>query len=332
MAPLHDLGRFGLPATLRELDQRRIIGFMIRRSTSATGLTLLVLVASACVTAPTQPGASSAAASSPTAEPTGTFPSPGISATSVPSPASAATSTAAPSGLHDAIDAARRLLDAQAFDVDMDLRREKRPDDPIETLIVAEGRVEPSIGRGHLRVDFSGLIAIPESSEPPDPNSTAEVIWTPEEMFARSATLPGDPWEARTRAEGRSGGGYVGRLPDEVLGLARLVASSRPQEVKALEDAPIDGENARRWLIRMPVEATAVEGVPADVPSAAQLRDTDGVEAIEVEVWLVDGSVRRIRYVIAREKAAYGGPDRTTVTYDWSQAASDESIVVPPPQ
>ena len=104
-------------------------------------------------------------------------------------------------------------------------------------------------------------------------------------MYARSATVPKDPWEARSRTEGRSGGGYVGRLPDEVLGLARLIASSRAEEVKALEDAPIDGENARRWLIRMPVEATAVEGVPADVPSAAQLRETYGVEAIEVEVW-----------------------------------------------
>ncbi len=166
-----------------------------------------------------------------------------MSATSVPSPSSSATSTAAPSGLHDAIDAARELLDAQAFDVEMDLRREKRPDDPVETLIVAEGRVEPAIGRGHLRVDFSGLVAIPGASEPPDSNLIAEVIWTPEEMFARSATVPKDPWEARSRAEGRSGGGYVGRLPDEVLGLARLIASSRPEEVKALEDAPIDGEN-----------------------------------------------------------------------------------------
>ncbi len=213
----------------------------------------------------------------------------------------------------------------------MDLRREKRPDDPVETLIVAEGRVEPAIGRGHLRVDLGGLVAIPGASEPPASDLIAEVIWTPEEMYARSATVPKETWEARSRAEGRSGGGYIGRLPDEVLGLARLIASSRPEEVKALEEAPIDGEKARRWLIRMPVEATAIEGVPADVPSATQLRDTYGVEAIDVEVWLVGGTLRRIRYVIAREKAAYGGPDRTTVTYDWSQAESDESIVVPPP-
>ena len=77
----------------------------------------------------------------------------------------------------------------------MDLRREKGPDDPVETLLVAAGRVEPVIGRGQLRVDFSGLVAIPGASEPPDSNAIAEVVWTPGEMYARSATVPKDPWE-----------------------------------------------------------------------------------------------------------------------------------------
>ena len=48
------------------------------------------------------------------------------------------------------------------------------------------------------------------------------------------------------------------------------------------------------------------------------LRDIYGIDAMDMEVWLVDGMLRRVRYAIAREKALYGGPDRTTVTYDWS--------------
>jgi len=80
-----------------------------------------------------------------------------------------------------------------------------------------------------------------------------------------------------------------------------------------------------------PGESAVVEGVPADVPDAVALREAYGVEAIEIEVWLVDGALRRLRYEIARAKAPYGGPDRTTVTYDWSPATSADPIVVPAP-
>ena len=46
---------------------------------------------------------------------------------------------------------------------------------------------------------------------------------------------------------------------------------------------------------------TATEGVPADVPSATQLRETYGVEAIEVEVWLVADQLRRLRFAFASD-------------------------------
>ena len=71
---------------------------------------------------------------------------------------------------------------------------------------------------------------------------------------------------ARSRAEARTSSGYLGRIPDEVLGLVTLVATSQPDKITALEGAQIDGEEAQRWLVRVPVEAAVVEGVPAERP------------------------------------------------------------------
>jgi hypothetical protein len=230
----------------------------------------------------------------------------------------------------DPIDAARELLKTQAAAVVMDVRRGKRPADPVETLILFEGPVEPALGRGQARLDFSGLVAIPGASASPGQDSIVELIWTPEDLYARSATRPGEAWETRSRAEARINSGYLGRVPDEVLGLVKLIATSQRDKITALEGAKLGGIEARRWLVRVPVEAAVVEGVPAEVPDAAVLRDAYDTDALDVEVWLVDGMLRRVRYAIAREKALYGGPDRTTVTYDWSLAPSADPIVVPP--
>jgi len=230
---------------------------------------------------------------------------------------------------HDAIEAARELLETRAADVDMDVRREKRAADPVETLILFEGRVEPALGRGHMRLDFGGLLAVPSATAPPQPDSI-EVVWTPDELHARSPIRPTEAWVTRSRTEARVGSPYVVRVLDEVLGLVTLVATSEPDKITALEDAQIDGEEAQRWLIRVPAAAAVVEGVPAELPDATVLHDIYGIDAIDVEVWLVDGVLRRVRYAIAREKALYGGPDRTTVTYDWSPTPRADPIVVPP--
>jgi len=241
--------------------------------------------------------------------------------------------TAAPgaSDPHVAIEGGRALLDAQAATLVMSIRRAKGPEDPVEILIVGEGRVEPARGLGHLQLDLSGMLAIPGTTASPSPDWIIEVIWTPDQLHARVPARPNDTWTSRSRADARTGSGLVGRLPDEVLGLVKLVATSRPDQIVALEDERIDGEAARRWLVRVPVESAVAEGVPAEVPDTSALLDSYGVEAIDVEVWLVDGAVRRLRYEISREHAPYGGPDRTTVTYDWSSAAGAEPIVVPTP-
>jgi hypothetical protein len=242
------------------------------------------------------------------------------SASVVPSPAS-----------NEAIEAARGLMLAEAAEITMDVRRQKRESDPIETLLMLDGRVEPALGRGHVRADFSGLFAIPGASPSPGLESVIELVWTPDELFARSPAQPDKGWTARSRADARTSSGLIGRLPDEVDGLVTVVAQGDPSAVVPADDATLDGNTARRWTLRVPVEDAATEGVPFDVPNASVLRDTYGIDEIEIEAWLVGDVLRRLRYAIAREQAAYGGPDRTTVTYDWSPVEHAEPIVVPTP-
>jgi hypothetical protein len=93
----------------------------------------------------------------------------------------------------------------------------------------------------------------------------------------------------------------------------------------------MDGQVADRWLVQVPVDAAVIEGVPADTPDATTVRATYSVDDITIEAWLVRGDVRRLRYALEREHAPYGGPDRMTVTYDWSPANDPGPIVVPSP-
>ena len=59
------------------------------------------------------------------------------------------------------------------------------------------------------------------------------------------------------------------------------------------------------------------------------LRQIYEITELPIEVWLVDGEIRRLRYAFAREKALYGGPDRTTTTYDWIPASDQLPIELP---
>jgi hypothetical protein len=256
---------------------------------------------------------------------------PSDAATASPTPTQAPASIVPSGGSNEAIEAARRLMLSDGAEIAMDVRRQKRESDPIETLITLDGRVEPALGRGQIRVDFSGLFALPGASPSPTLDSVIELVWTPDELFARSPAQPDTGWTARSRADARLNGGVIGRLPDEVDGLVKLVAQGDQGSVLPAADGSIDGQVARRWTLRVPIEDAAAEGVPLDVPNAAVMRDTYGIEAVEIGAWLVDGVLRRLRYKIAREHAAYGGPDRTTVTYDWTPTESAEPIAVPTP-
>ena len=205
--------------------------------------------------------------------------------------------------------------------------REKRATDPIETLITGAGRVEPAIGRGRVSYDLAGLFAPPGETPPPSSPDVVDVIWTPNDMYVRLAQR--SAWESRTREHGRENGGLIGRLPDEVLGLVALVAESDPSRAVALEAADLDGATAERWSVSVPIEAAALDGVPADAPDADTIRRQYGISDIDIEAWLVDDQLRRLRVAFRREKAQYGGTDVTTTTYDWQRASDGTPIAIP---
>ncbi len=201
------------------------------------------------------------------------------------------------------------LLELDGARVTMGVDRWKGEDGP-EHLIVGDGGVEPAAARGRMRYDLSGLVAIPGGS--PSPLDRIDVAWDDETLWGRPAD--GDAWEANERQAARETGGLIGRLPDEVVGLVEVVAASGAGSVTTLP--PEAG--AARYLVAVPIDAAADLGVPADTPNADVIREANGIDEIPVEVWLRDGEVVRLRYSFEREKALYGGPDRTQVTYDWT--------------
>jgi hypothetical protein len=225
--------------------------------------------------------------------------------------------------------AAQHLLATKAFDLELKILRAQRSTDPVVTLVTGRGRMEPPAGRGHVQYDFTGLLAPPGSSAKPTASDLVELVWTPENEYVRLVGDATAKYQAKTRDVARQTGGVVGRLPDEVLGLATLVAQSQPSQAHALEPAQLAGFAADRWTIAIPVEDAAVAGVPGYLPDADAIRQTYGTSHLDVEVWLIGGVLRRLQYQLARDHAPYGGPDKTTTTYDWLNAADDIAIEVP---
>jgi hypothetical protein len=252
---------------------------------------------------------------------------PGPAASSAGSVEPAGPSASAASG--SARLAAQHLLTTKAFDLELKILREKRSTDPVQTLVEGSGRMEPATGRGHVRYDFTGLLTPPGTSPSPSAPNVVELVWTPDDEYVRLARDAAGKYETQTREHARETGGIVGRLPDEVLGLATLVAQSQPSQAHPLEPAELAGFAAERWTITVPVEAAAAAGVPGYLPDAAAIRSQYGKSEIDIEVWLIGGVLRRLQYQLAREQAPYGGPDRTTTTYDWLNAADDIEIEVP---
>jgi hypothetical protein len=211
----------------------------------------------------------------------------------------------------------------------MSVIREQRPGDPVETLVTGSGRVEPARDRGHVEYDLTGLIAPRSPAPSPATSEVIEVIWTPDEVSVRIAGVQRGDWQSRTRDEARMSGGLIGRLPDETSGLLTVVAGSQPGQTVPLEPADLDGAAAERWMVTVPIEVAAAAGVPADVPDADTIRRLYGIEDTEIEVWLVDGALRRLRFELRREEAPYGGPERTITTYDWRPPIDPTPIELP---
>lgn len=252
-------------------------------------------------------------------------PDPADTGASVAPPASAArsaspaASSAGPSGIPSASEptpagdevlaAVEALTRLQGARVTMAVDRWKGEVGP-ERLVSAQGDLMPLDERGRVVYDLSSLFAVPGASA--SPLDRIDLAWNRTTMWVWPADGMTD-WEEATRAHARENGGIIGRLPDELLGLARAVAAADPADVTGL---PPDGE-ATRYLVPVPVELAVGHGVPSDTPHADVVRDAYGIDEIPVEVWLRDGEVVRLRYSFERERAPHGGPDRTQTTYDW---------------
>ena len=161
--------------------------------------------------------------------------------------------------------------------------------------------------------DLSTLLAVPGAS--PGPLDQPEVAWDAERFWIRGSG-EGPAWEAMAREEAREGGGLLGRLPDDPLGLLRAAGEADPGAIEPLPPDP-DHPTAERHLVPVPLDAAQAAGVPADTPHADVIRDQYDVDAIPLEVSVENGLVVRVRHTLRREESLGGGPDETTTTYDW---------------
>jgi hypothetical protein len=268
-----------------------------------------------------------------------------VASSSLPVPSSPPVGSAAPpnasanANLDTPKIAAQHLLATKAYDLQLKIVREQGPTDPVETLVTGAGRMEPPTGRGHVRYDFTGLFA--GSGTSPAPSASAgssaapslsrivDLVWTPDNEYLRTSSDANAKYQAQTRVRARQSGGVVGRLPDEVLGLATLIAGSDPSQARPLDPAELGGFVADRWTIAIPVDAAAAAGVPGYLPNADAIRQQYGTSEIDVEVWIIGGVLRRFKYELARAQGPGGGPDRTTTMYDWLNASDDVAIEVP---
>lgn len=250
----------------------------------------------------------------------GTTDSPSPDSVSPPPSASPALSSSpapSPEGTDvSPIDAANALLALDVVAMTMTVERVKG-EAPGELLVSGEGQLDPTGRRGQLRYDLTTLFAVPDASS--RPRDIWEVAWSEDRVWARS-TAEGGEWTVLDRQHAADFGGLIGRLPNEAHGLIGLVAEADVTSV-----APVASD---RFRVSLPIEELAHRGVPADAPDAEVIRRTYGVEAVDLEVSIVQGLVRQVRYVFHRDEARYGGPDRTTVTYEY--LPSDAELVVPP--
>lgn len=255
-------------------------------------------------------------------------PSPGGAVSASPSPVPSASPAASLSPTVDdtgPIEAAKVLLGRDLVSVAMMVERAKGKE-PAEVLVHGDGLLDLALGRGRVRYDLTALLAVPGAS--PDPLDLVEVAWDEDRFWALSIGEEAGGWQAMDRADATTNGGLIGRLPNEGLGLVVLVAGADETSVEPLPPDQLGDRPASRSRVTIPIVAAAESGVPADAPDAEAIRRLYGVDAVDLEVWVVDGALRRIRYAFAR-KALYGGPDLTTVTYDYDPETSDD-LVVPP--
>jgi hypothetical protein len=203
-----------------------------------------------------------------------------------------------------------------------------REGEPEELLITADALVDPASDRGRGAVDFSGILASPSGS-PITTQTRYEIAWDPDWTWTMVESDTGEPvWGRIPRAEAAVRGGLLGRMPDELLGPLRLAAGADAGGVAPLAPADLDGLPAVRFAVPVSAADVVAQGIPAPSLSVAQFTEAYGMDVV-LEIWLVGDQLRRIVLVLERERALYGGPDRTETIHD-VRPASEEELDVPP--
>jgi hypothetical protein len=202
--------------------------------------------------------------------------------------------------------------------------RRLKPNVPDEVTAVAAGVVDPAADRGRMR--FELLPNDPEGS--PFALGPIDIAWDPIDYWTTAG--PDDPdrvWRHTTRAAAPAMA-LIGRVNEEPLALVRLAGGAGLGDVHAGPPARLGGKIAEQWLVSVPAEVAGAVNVPPETYLA--FSQIFGRPDLPLEVWLVDGEVARVGYVLEREKAPYGGPDRIETWYDWSEVGAPLELTLPP--
>jgi hypothetical protein len=196
-----------------------------------------------------------------------------------------------------------------------------KPGLPDETTALASGVVDPAGDRGAMRYEL-----FPEDSRMTI--GPFEITWDPDDYWTMAERDGAEGvWRHTTRDEAHEMA-MIGRVNEEPLALVRFVAEADPATVEPLPAGTVDGVAAERWLVPVPFEATRAAFVPPD--TYLGFESIFGLEALPLEVWLIDGRIARVGYVLEREKAPYGGPDRNETWYEWSDGGAPIELTIPP--
>jgi hypothetical protein len=246
--------------------------------------------------------------------------SPSTSLSPSPSVGSPSASASTPAGADAPVAAAAWFLEQSSarFDHRVELFKPGLPD---EATALSSGDVDPAGDRGTMRYDLF----------PEDPRLTFEpfdIAWDADDYWTTTEPDQGERvWKHATRSEAREMA-VIGRVNEEPLALFRFVADADPARIEPLPPATIDGVAAERWLVPVPFETIRAAFVPPD--TYLGFDRIFGLDVMPLEAWLVDGRIVRLGYVLERDKAPYGGPDRNETWYDWSDVGAPIDLVIPP--
>ena len=218
--------------------------------------------------------------------------------------------------------AARRLLELASARFTLVVDRWK-PGLPDERQAVGSGITDPSRDSGAMTYEW-----FPDAPDDDPFRIGAEVVWDAADVWTRPFPMGDEPqWRHVTR-ERAPEMATVGRINEEPLALVRFAAAATSGAFEPLDPATFDGRPAERWLLEVPVETTRAAYVPPD--TYLGFETVFGLDALPLEVWLVDGRIVRVGYVLERDEAPYGGPDRFETWYDWSVGPGPTQLVIPP--